>query len=244
MAVCRVASVVDLHPGGGVSAPLAFQVTLDAAEPLAEDVTVRCIFIADAADPSQDVELDAIVVSVQEAGVISFILESPAPSTAALEAAGGHRDVIGLYLSMLYREVEFCRVGYFVRHEDPTAPPPPPPPEPEVQVEDDDGDENAQQGGVPQGAAASSDAAQEADAGPPEWDKMCRFLSEPCVTRFAIAWDGQAKATGDGDINIEGAAEGLETGDVADEGAEVFQVSDGGQSKRPRLEAATIDVGL
>eukprot|EP00928_Gymnodinium_smaydae_P004735 TRINITY_DN11613_c0_g1_i1.p1 TRINITY_DN11613_c0_g1~~TRINITY_DN11613_c0_g1_i1.p1 ORF type:complete len:254 (-),score=45.33 TRINITY_DN11613_c0_g1_i1:46-711(-) len=195
MAACRIVAVTDLRPSAEISEPLAFEITLDVAEPLAEDILFRCIFIQDASCSERDVELDSLFVGNGpglQAGVMKFVLECPAPTVQQLEESGGGSDVVGIYLTATYRDTEFCRVGYYVRHEDPSAPVQLPPP---------------QADGERAGAVEVEDAAPEEQTPtqqPQDWTKLRRVLSEPCVTRFKIGWDGPPPATLGETLDAEG----------------------------------------
>lgn len=156
MSVCRVADVKVMQPTACVDEDLAFEVTMDVAEPLAEDVVFRCLYVVDASKAKTDVELESIDVGNGPGlpcGLMKFVFESPPPSRNIIERSGGPFEVAGLYLSAVYRGAEFCRIGYFVRHE----------------YEDAQLQEN-----------------------PPDvvdWPQLRRVLSDPCVTRFSVAWD-------------------------------------------------------
>lgn len=120
MSICKVADVKVLKPSASVDEDLAFEVTLDVAEPLAEDVVFRCLYVVDASKAKTDVELESIDVGNGPGlpcGLMKFVFESPAPSRSVIEACGDPLEVTGLYLSAVYRGAEFCRVGYFVRYE-------------------------------------------------------------------------------------------------------------------------------
>lgn len=119
MAACRVADVRVLSLCTPAGEPLIFEITLDVAEPLAEDVLFRCVYIVDAGNPKTDIELEAVDVGNGPGlpvGLMRFNFESDPPSKQAVEE-GGALDVGGIYISASYRGAEFCRVGYFVRHE-------------------------------------------------------------------------------------------------------------------------------
>ncbi|CAE7467374.1 ASF1 [Symbiodinium natans] len=98
---------------------------------LKEDIVFRCMYVTDGSAAGEDVELESIDVGdgpgVRQ-GVQRFRFESGPPTQSAIEASGGPLEVAGLYLSALYRGKEFCRVGYYVRHDydDPTLQEDPP----------------------------------------------------------------------------------------------------------------------
>eukprot|EP00930_Biecheleria_cincta_P044745 TRINITY_DN30811_c0_g1_i2.p1 TRINITY_DN30811_c0_g1~~TRINITY_DN30811_c0_g1_i2.p1 ORF type:complete len:167 (+),score=30.64 TRINITY_DN30811_c0_g1_i2:54-554(+) len=132
MALCRVADVQVVMPSvesgpalARVSDNLVFEVTLDVAEPLPEDVVFQCFFVVDASDSKKDVLLESIDVGSPglPKGVMKFTFESDPPTQSDLQAALGEiqkdspLEVSGIYLAALYRGEEFCRVGYYVRHE-------------------------------------------------------------------------------------------------------------------------------
>lgn len=158
-----------------VSDNLVFEVTLDVAEPLPEDVVFQCFFVVDASDPKKDVLLESIDVGSPglPKGVMKFTLESDPPAQSDLQAALGEvqkegpLEVSGIYLAAFYRGQEFCRVGYYVRHE-------------------------------------YDDAALQADP-PTEicWQKLHRVLSEPRVTKFQVDWAPQEQANAEEEPNGE-----------------------------------------
>jgi len=121
MSACRVANVLVLRNGGLCMEGLAFQLTLDAAAPLEDNVVLRCIFIGDCSSRRGDLELASMhknALSGKE--VLTF--ESRAPSLQNLRSSGmigenGELDVGALYLTAEYMGHEFCRVGFFLRLE-------------------------------------------------------------------------------------------------------------------------------
>ncbi|CAE8592371.1 unnamed protein product [Polarella glacialis] len=127
MAVCNIADIKILSEQDekGESLParvtddLRFEVVLDVAEPLMQDVVFRVMYVVDASDPSKDVELESADIGAPglPKGVMKFTLEASAPSRSTIEAGGGPFEVTGLYLSATYKAEEFCRVGYYVRHD-------------------------------------------------------------------------------------------------------------------------------
>ncbi|CAE7301526.1 ASF1 [Symbiodinium necroappetens] len=126
MAACSISNVKVLTPTSDagpepcrVEDDLVFEVTLDVMQELKEDLLFRCMYVTDSAS-GKDVELESIDVGdgpgVRQ-GVQRFRFESSPPAQSAIEASGGPLEVAGLYLSALYRGEEFCRVGYYVRHD-------------------------------------------------------------------------------------------------------------------------------
>merc|ERR1712232_1194217 len=95
--------------------------------------------------------------------------KTPPPTVAALQACGmASGDVGGLYISARYKGAEFCRVGYYVRYEDPLSPP----------VEN-----------LPDGTPGPLHPLPE---NPSDWVRLERVLSDARVTRFVVAWDAKA----------------------------------------------------
>ncbi|CAJ1458156.1 unnamed protein product [Effrenium voratum] len=120
MAACNVANVkvVEGAELARVSDDLVFEVTLDVAHPLKEDLVFRCVYISDGS--GEEVELESIDVGDGPGlrqGFLKFNFESNPPSQKDVEASGGPLEVAGLFLAALYQGQEFCRVGYFVRYE-------------------------------------------------------------------------------------------------------------------------------
>jgi len=98
---------------------------------LQEDLLFRCIFVVDPADATKDVELECIDVGNGglPSGPVEFKFEVEPPKVERLEAAGGVQEVQGIYISALYRNQEFTRIGYYLRHDydDPAVQEDPPP---------------------------------------------------------------------------------------------------------------------
>lgn len=156
MAVCRIAHVDVLDNNARLGEYLKFEVTLDLAEPLSQDLLFRCLYISDPGAVHSDIELDCIDVGDGGVprGVLKFVFDVPPPSQSMILSGGGPQDVAGLYLCAQYRGEEFTRVGYYVRYE----------------YEDP--------------------AMQEEPPAVPDWGLLRRVLSDPCVTRFPVRWDG------------------------------------------------------
>eukprot|EP00931_Biecheleriopsis_adriatica_P108188 TRINITY_DN82525_c0_g1_i1.p1 TRINITY_DN82525_c0_g1~~TRINITY_DN82525_c0_g1_i1.p1 ORF type:complete len:192 (-),score=28.91 TRINITY_DN82525_c0_g1_i1:109-639(-) len=121
MALCIIADVkVAGTEPARVDHDLVFNITLDVVAPLQEDLLFRCVFVGDASHPTREVELEAIDVGNGPGvakGLMQFTFEACPPSRSAIEESGGPLDVSGIYLSALYRGNEFCRVGYYLRHD-------------------------------------------------------------------------------------------------------------------------------
>jgi len=149
-----------INPCSLVADDFNFEVTLDMAQALSQDMLFRCCFIVDSSNPKTDVELESVDVGNGPGvpvGLMKFEFSSPAPTRAQILQNGmndGHLEVAGLYLSAVYGDAEFCRVGYYVRHEYPDA------------------------------------AMQESPPEVLDWTRLHRVLSDPCVTRFNVTWDG------------------------------------------------------
>eukprot|EP00406_Dinophysis_acuminata_P059458 CAMPEP_0179268100 /NCGR_PEP_ID=MMETSP0797-20121207/30268_1 /TAXON_ID=47934 /ORGANISM="Dinophysis acuminata, Strain DAEP01" /LENGTH=173 /DNA_ID=CAMNT_0020976375 /DNA_START=70 /DNA_END=588 /DNA_ORIENTATION=+ len=117
MSAIKINGVRVLNSSAPFHEKLQFEVTLEVAEPLTEDAVFHCFYVVDPAQAKTDVELESIDVGPLPVGVMNFVFEPPGPTTAMVEASGGALEVGGLYVSAVYRGKEFCRVGYFVRHE-------------------------------------------------------------------------------------------------------------------------------
>lgn len=120
MSVCRLATAKPLELNAPYDKDLVFEIVLDVAEPLQEDMVMRCCFCTEPDKKTEaDHELEAIDVGNGPGlvrGIQKFQFEVPAPSKAKLEQSGV-LEVAGLYLSASYRDQEFVRVGWYVRHE-------------------------------------------------------------------------------------------------------------------------------
>ncbi|CAK9025649.1 unnamed protein product [Durusdinium trenchii] len=162
MAACSIANVkvVDGKDRCRVDEDFVFEVTLDVAEPLKEDLVFQCVYITHGS--GDEVELESIDVGDGPGlrqGFLKFNFESAPPSKEDREALFGiladgfHVLVAGLYLSASYGGKEFCRVGYYVRYE----------------YDDPELQENPPE--------------------MVDWNRVHRVLSAPRVTKFVIPWD-------------------------------------------------------
>mmetsp|Transcript_62932 Transcript_62932/g.121245 ORF Transcript_62932/g.121245 Transcript_62932/m.121245 type:complete len:227 (+) Transcript_62932:75-755(+) len=118
--VCKITDVKVLREVAAVDEDLGFQVTMDVAEPLAEDIVFRCMFVVSPEAGSDDVELDSADIGNGpgiQAGLMRFVFEAPAPTRRQIEESGSVADTTAVYLTATYKGEEFCRIGYYVRHE-------------------------------------------------------------------------------------------------------------------------------
>lgn len=120
MSGCRVVGAQAQKESAPAEEEMSFELTIDVAETLLEDAVFKCMYIVDADNPKTDVELESIDVGNGPGltvGLMKFTLDVPCPSRAVIQSGGMHEDVAGMYIAGLYRDTEFCRVGYYVRHE-------------------------------------------------------------------------------------------------------------------------------
>eukprot|EP00434_Breviolum_minutum_P028316 symbB.v1.2.025052.t1/scaffold2412.1/size81594/3 len=162
MAACTIANVKVIQGKelSRVDDDIVFEVTLDVALTLAEDMVFRCVYIPYASGYEKELEsIDVGDGPGLRQGLLKFNFESAPPSKADLEAKSpdsaesGPLEVAGLYISALYGGKEFCRVGYYVRYE----------------YDDEELQENPPE--------------------TVDWDHVHRVLSAPRVTKFEIPWD-------------------------------------------------------
>eukprot|EP00435_Cladocopium_sp_Y103_P022198 s1785_g5.t1 len=164
MAACTIANVKVLEGKelSRVDDDIIFEVTLDVAQALAEDMVFRCVYIPYGSGSEKELEsIDVGDGPGLRQGLLKFNFESAPPAKTDLEAKGadsqesGPLEVAGLYISALYGGKEFCRVGYYVRYEydDPQL--------------------------------------QENPPETVDWDHVHRVLSAPRVTKFIIPWDSE-----------------------------------------------------
>ncbi|CAE8666111.1 unnamed protein product [Polarella glacialis] len=77
------------------------------------------MYVVDPESPDKDIELESADIGAPglPQGLMKFTMVASPPPQSTITLGGGPLEVAGLYLSAMYRGEEFCRVGYYVRHE-------------------------------------------------------------------------------------------------------------------------------
>mmetsp|Transcript_2292 Transcript_2292/g.4781 ORF Transcript_2292/g.4781 Transcript_2292/m.4781 type:complete len:218 (+) Transcript_2292:94-747(+) len=119
MAACSVRSVRVQQQEDRWCEEMVFNIVLDLTCDLPGDILCRCLFTEDPWDFSKDRELEAVEVGEGpglKQGVFGFDFPVAAPTKEMIEAAGVH-DVTVVCISLHYKDQEFHRASYLVRHE-------------------------------------------------------------------------------------------------------------------------------
>eukprot|EP01094_Clydonella_sp_ATCC50884_P013151 TRINITY_DN23418_c0_g1_i1.p1 TRINITY_DN23418_c0_g1~~TRINITY_DN23418_c0_g1_i1.p1 ORF type:complete len:237 (+),score=77.74 TRINITY_DN23418_c0_g1_i1:40-711(+) len=116
MSLVNVSNVRLLNNPGKFEDPIEFEITYESLEDLAEDLQWKVTYVASARSSDQDQVLDDILVGPVQRGVSQFVFQVPPPDISKILAD----EVIGMtvmMLSVLYKNQEFARIGYFVCNE-------------------------------------------------------------------------------------------------------------------------------
>lgn len=119
MAAVNVLNVryINNNPSSATS-PLEFEITMECISQLdAREVEWSMTYIGSAQDNKHDQLLDSVEVATVIA-TMKFVFEAPAPNLF-LVPKEDQLDNSAVVLSAKYRGREFCRIGYYMRHEYP-----------------------------------------------------------------------------------------------------------------------------
>jgi histone chaperone ASF1 len=119
MAAVNVLNVRYLSPNPcNATSPVEFEITMECISALdAKEVEWTMTYIGSAQDNKHDQLLDSVEVETIIA-TMKFVFEAPAPNLF-LVPKEDQLDNSAVILSAKYRGREFCRVGYYLRHEYP-----------------------------------------------------------------------------------------------------------------------------
>lgn len=93
-----------------------FEITFESAKELKEDLEWKLTYVGSVDSESYDQVLDSILVGPVPKGVSRFIFETPCADWTKLPK----KDILGvtvLFLSCLFEEKEFIRIGYYINNE-------------------------------------------------------------------------------------------------------------------------------
>ena len=100
------------------TSPFEFEITMECTSPLeAKEVEWSMTYIGSAQDSKYDQLLDTVEVETVVA-TMKFVFEAPPPNLF-LVPKEDQLDNSAVLISAKYRGREFCRVGYYMRHEYP-----------------------------------------------------------------------------------------------------------------------------
>lgn len=96
--------------------PFEFEVNFEVTCPLQADLEWRMVYVGSATDETQDQELDGIELGPLEIAPMKFVFTAPPPNLL-LVPKEDQLDVSVVFLAAGYKGQEFCRVGYYIKHE-------------------------------------------------------------------------------------------------------------------------------
>lgn len=96
------------------ASPFQFEITFECLQELDDDLEWKMLYVGKAADSTQDLVLDEILVGPVPVGINKFVLQADAPDPNQLEELLGVTVVL---VTCSYRDREFVRVGYYVNNE-------------------------------------------------------------------------------------------------------------------------------
>ena len=96
--------------------PFEFEVNFEVTCPLQADLEWRMVYVGSATDETQDQELDCIELGPLEIAPMKFVFTAPPPNLL-LVPKEDQLDVSVVFLAAGYKGQEFCRVGYYIKHE-------------------------------------------------------------------------------------------------------------------------------
>ena len=95
------------------TSPFQFEITFECLQELDDDLEWKILYVGNAANSTQDLVLDEILVGPVPVGVNKFVLQADAPESSQLEELLGVTVVL---VTCSYRDREFVRVGYYVNN--------------------------------------------------------------------------------------------------------------------------------
>jgi histone chaperone ASF1 len=95
---------------------MSFEITLEVNHALEQDLEWKLVYVGSARSRDHDQVLDSIDIGPLSPSTVKFIFDAPAPNLE-LVPPEDRFEVSALYFSVSYREQEFVRIGYYMRHE-------------------------------------------------------------------------------------------------------------------------------
>ena len=97
-----------------------FEITFECTMKLETDIEWRMVFVGDAQDESKDQILDSVEIGPLEIATMKFEFSAPPPNLY-LVPKEDQLDVTAMFLAASYKGQEFCRIGYYLKHEYPSG---------------------------------------------------------------------------------------------------------------------------
>jgi histone chaperone ASF1 len=89
---------------------------LEVNRELEKDLEWKLVYVGSAKSNDHDQVLDSIDIGPLSPSTVKFIFDAPAPNLE-LVPPEDRFEVSAIYFSVSYREQEFVRIGYYMRHE-------------------------------------------------------------------------------------------------------------------------------
>jgi len=189
--------IIDIRHSGAetkASDPVRLSIDIQCQCALQEDMELKTLFVADGCNNAHDQVLDSVDIGPIQPGNMRFDLEIPPPDLTKMKSVQ-ILDVTCIYISCLYKQQEFSRIGWYVRHEKPGQPkqveeiPVGDDAEMDVEDEEDKDEENENE--------EEETTTADAPAGPPGVDEQLDLpnliriidMDHPHVSPFSIKWD-------------------------------------------------------
>jgi histone chaperone ASF1 len=95
---------------------LSFEITLEVNRELEKDLEWQLVYVGSSRTKEHDQVLDSIDIGPLSPSTVRFIFDAPAPNLQLVPKEDLF-EVSIVYFSVSYREQEFVRIGYYMRHE-------------------------------------------------------------------------------------------------------------------------------
>ncbi|KAI9311853.1 histone chaperone [Dichotomocladium elegans] len=116
MSLVNILNINVLNNPAPFNSPLEFEITFECNAELKDDLEWRMVYVGSASSQEYDQLLDSIMVGPIPVGVNKFVFSAPPPNIEQLPQ-NDLLEVTVVFLSCLYNDKEFVRVGYYVNNE-------------------------------------------------------------------------------------------------------------------------------
>jgi histone chaperone ASF1 len=107
----------NLDPSGcPATEHLSFTITTEVNHALEQDLEWKLVYVGSPRSSDFDQVLDSIDIGPLSPSTVKFVFDAPAPDLLKVPEADRF-EVSAIYFSVSYREQEFVRIGYYMRHE-------------------------------------------------------------------------------------------------------------------------------
>jgi histone chaperone ASF1 len=95
---------------------MSFEITLEVNRELEKDLEWKLVYVGSAKSNDHDQVLDSIDIGPLSPSTVKFIFDAPPPDLKLVPPEDIF-EVSCIYFSVSYRDQEFVRIGYYMRHE-------------------------------------------------------------------------------------------------------------------------------